>query len=77
MTWRRSYDVPPPEIEADDEFSQAGDPRYADVRRRRTRTECLKDVVDRLLPYWEPQSSRICAGRTVISRPTATRCARW
>jgi 2,3-bisphosphoglycerate-dependent phosphoglycerate mutase len=48
--WRRSYDVPPPELPDDDEWSQVGDPRYdpADV----PRTECLKDVVARLLPYW-------------------------
>ena len=48
--WRRSYDVPPPELPTDDEWSQVGDPRYepADV----PRTECLKDVVARLLPYW-------------------------
>jgi 2,3-bisphosphoglycerate-dependent phosphoglycerate mutase len=53
MLWRRSYDVPPPPIEADDEFSQAGDPRYADLGDQAPRTECLKDVVARMLPYWE------------------------
>lgn len=50
MTWRRSYDVPPPEIELGSEFSQDGDPRYADAPV--VRTECLKDVLDRALPYW-------------------------
>ncbi|NHU85858.1 phosphoglyceromutase [Kocuria sp. JC486] len=54
MTWRRSYDVPPPELDDDDEFSQAHDPRYADVQDA-PRTECLKDVLERFLPYWEEQ----------------------
>lgn len=53
MLWRRSYDVPPPPIEADDEFSQAGDPRYAGLGADLPATECLKDVVARMLPYWE------------------------
>jgi len=53
MLWRRSYDVPPPPIADDDEFSQAGDPRYADLGAEMPRTECLKDVVARMLPYWD------------------------
>jgi 2,3-bisphosphoglycerate-dependent phosphoglycerate mutase len=53
MLWRRSYDTPPPAIEPDDEFSQAGDPRYAGLGDDMPRTECLKDVVARMLPYWE------------------------
>jgi 2,3-bisphosphoglycerate-dependent phosphoglycerate mutase len=53
MLWRRSYDVPPPPIPDDDPLSQAGDPRYAGLPPEiRPRTECLKDVVARLLPYW-------------------------
>jgi 2,3-bisphosphoglycerate-dependent phosphoglycerate mutase len=52
MLWRRSYDTPPPPIAADDEFSQAGDPRYADLGAEMPATECLKDVVARMLPYW-------------------------
>jgi 2,3-bisphosphoglycerate-dependent phosphoglycerate mutase len=52
MLWRRSYDTPPPPIEPDDEYSQAGDPRYADLGPDMPRTECLKDVVERMLPYW-------------------------
>jgi 2,3-bisphosphoglycerate-dependent phosphoglycerate mutase len=52
MTWRRSYDVPPPPLADDDEFSQVGDPRYADLLEIVPRTECLKDVVGRMLPYW-------------------------
>ena len=50
--WRRSYDVPPPPIAADDEFSQAGDARYADLGNQMPATECLKDVVTRMIPYW-------------------------
>jgi 2,3-bisphosphoglycerate-dependent phosphoglycerate mutase len=49
--WRRSYDTPPPPIEPGSEFSQDGDPRYLGVDI--PRTECLADVVARLLPYWE------------------------
>ncbi|HEX5862628.1 MAG TPA: phosphoglyceromutase [Nocardioides sp.] len=53
MRWRRSFDEPPPPLDDDDEFSQAGDPRYADLGSELPRTECLKDVVARFLPYWE------------------------
>ena len=53
MLWRRSYDVPPPPIADDDPLSQAADPRYQALPPEiRPRTECLKDVVARLLPYW-------------------------
>src|SRR5512146_372 len=53
MLWRRSYDVPPPPIADDDEFSQACDLRYAGLpAEARPRTECLKDVLNRMLPYW-------------------------
>jgi len=52
MLWRRSYDVPPPPLAADDEFSQVHDLRYANLLDRVPRTECLADVVDRMLPYW-------------------------
>ncbi len=53
MIWRRSYDTPPPPIEDTDEWSQAGDVRYAVLApESRPRTECLADVVARLLPYW-------------------------
>jgi 2,3-bisphosphoglycerate-dependent phosphoglycerate mutase len=53
MLWRRSFDTPPPPIEDDDEFSQVGDPRYADLGDEMPRTECLKDVIARFLPYWQ------------------------
>ena len=53
MVWRRSYDTPPPPIDDNDEFSQARDPRYASLAPELVpRTECLKDVVERMLPYW-------------------------
>jgi 2,3-bisphosphoglycerate-dependent phosphoglycerate mutase len=53
MLWRRSYDVPPPPIAADNPNSQAGDPRYAGLGADMPQTECLKDVVARMIPYWE------------------------
>ncbi|AYY11491.1 phosphoglyceromutase [Actinobacteria bacterium YIM 96077] len=53
MLWRRSYDTPPPPIADDDEYSQVADPRYADLPPElMPRTECLKDVLERFLPYW-------------------------
>ena len=54
MLWRRSYDTPPPLLDKDAEYSQWHDPRYADIPEdERPRTECLADVVVRMLPYWE------------------------
>lgn len=54
MEWRRSYDTPPPVLDRDNEWSQFNDPRYADIPEdERPQTECLKDVVVRMLPYWE------------------------
>ena len=55
MLWRRSYDTPPPPLPADDEYSQADDPRYKDIDGNAPDTECLKDVVARMLPYWESE----------------------
>jgi 2,3-bisphosphoglycerate-dependent phosphoglycerate mutase len=52
MLWRRSYDTPPPPLAEDDDYSQVHDPRYADLLETVPRTECLKDVVGRMLPYW-------------------------
>jgi 2,3-bisphosphoglycerate-dependent phosphoglycerate mutase len=68
MLWRRSYDVPPPPIPDDDPLSQAGDPRYALLPPELLpRTECLKDVQWRLLPYWyEFIVPDLAAGRTVL-----------
>ena len=53
MLWRRSYDVPPPPLADDHPLSQAHDPRYGHLPPELLpRTECLKDVLYRLLPYW-------------------------
>ncbi|GAA1385888.1 phosphoglyceromutase [Catellatospora chokoriensis] len=68
MLWRRSYDTPPPPIADDDEFSQVGDARYALLPDElKPRTECLKDVVGRMLPYWyDAIIPDLRAGRTVL-----------
>lgn len=67
MEWRRSYDVPPPPLPDDSEFSQVGDPRYADLGDAIPRTECLKDVLERLLPYWESEiTADLREGKTVL-----------
>ena len=65
--WRRSFDVPPPPIEDGSEFSQAKDPRYADLGSNIPKTECLKDVVARMLPYWhENIAPDLLSGKTVL-----------
>jgi 2,3-bisphosphoglycerate-dependent phosphoglycerate mutase len=65
MLWRRSFDTPPPPIEVGSEFDQTGDPRYAGVEV--PRTECLKDVIARMMPYWEgPVQDDLKAGETVL-----------
>ena len=67
MLWRRSYDVPPPPISDDDPWSQAGDPRYADLGADMPRSECLKDVIARMLPYWNGAiADDLRADRTVL-----------
>ena len=66
MLWRRSYDTPPPPIEPDSEYSQTHDPRYADLPEVPL-TECLKDVVERLIPYFESDiAADLKAGKTVL-----------
>ncbi|WP_230313808.1 phosphoglyceromutase [Nakamurella alba] len=65
--WRRSYDTPPPPISEANEYSQAGDPRYADLGTDAPVTECLADVVVRLEPYLRgPIADDLAAGRTVL-----------
>jgi 2,3-bisphosphoglycerate-dependent phosphoglycerate mutase len=65
--WRRSFDVPPPAIDDKDEFSQAGDPRYAELGSAMPKTECLKDVVDRLIPYLVGEiTADLDAGKTTL-----------
>ena len=67
MLWRRSFDVPPPPIEDNDEFSQAHDLRYADLGDALPKSECLKDVVVRMLPYWfEAIIPDLTAHKTVL-----------
>jgi 2,3-bisphosphoglycerate-dependent phosphoglycerate mutase len=68
MTWRRSFDVPPPPLADDSEFSQAHDERYADIPDAELpRTESLKLVIDRMLPYWESDIvTDLAAGKTVL-----------
>ena len=67
MTWRRSFDVPPPPLDDDSEFSQAHDPRYAGLGSDLPRTESLKLVIDRMLPYWHSDITvDLAAGKTVL-----------
>lgn len=67
MLWRRSFDTPPPPLDDASEFSQAGDPRYADLGEDLPRTECLKDVIARFLPYWEDSIvPDLQSGQTVL-----------
>lgn len=65
--WRRSFDVPPPPISDESEFSQAKDERYADLGANIPKTECLKDVLIRMMPLWENEISKdLIAGKTVL-----------
>ncbi|BDU10367.1 2,3-bisphosphoglycerate-dependent phosphoglycerate mutase [Aurantimicrobium sp. INA4] len=67
QTWRRSFDVPPPPISDDNEYSQVNDPRYVGIDGEIPATECLKDVIDRMLPYWESDITKdLAAGKTVL-----------
>ncbi len=68
MEWRRSYDTPPPELADGAEWSQSDDPRYGLIPSElRPRTECLKDVLERALPYWyDAVVPDLAAGRTVL-----------
>jgi 2,3-bisphosphoglycerate-dependent phosphoglycerate mutase len=65
--WRRSFDVPPPPIDDNDKYSQAHDERYADLGVALPKTECLKDVLIRMMPLWEKEISQdLIAGKTVL-----------
>ena len=65
--WRRSFDVPPPPIDDSDKYSQSADPRYADLGSAMPRTECLKDVIARMIPYWESEIiPDLKAGKVVL-----------
>ena len=64
--WRRSFDVPPPPIDDDSEYSQVFDPRYAKLGEV-PKTECLKDVLVRMLPYWQSDiAPKVLEGQTVL-----------
>jgi 2,3-bisphosphoglycerate-dependent phosphoglycerate mutase len=64
--WRRSFDVPPPPIDDADQYSQVGDERYADLGSALPRTECLKDVLVRMMPLWDEIKADLKSGRTVL-----------
>jgi 2,3-bisphosphoglycerate-dependent phosphoglycerate mutase len=66
--WRRSYDIRPPALAADDPRAAYHDPRYASLARGEVPlTECLKDTVERVLPYWKQTiAPAVRAGRRVL-----------
>jgi 2,3-bisphosphoglycerate-dependent phosphoglycerate mutase len=65
LAWRRSYDVPPPALELNDPRYEGADARYAGVQV--PRTECLKDTVARVIPYWASAiAPAVRAGRRVL-----------
>jgi 2,3-bisphosphoglycerate-dependent phosphoglycerate mutase len=68
LVWRRSYDVPPPVLEAGDERDASRDPRYAKLAPGLVpRSECLKDTVARVVPYWHERiAPRVSAGERVL-----------
>lgn len=67
MLWRRSFDTPPPPIDPNNEFAQTHDPRYAELGNNLPSTECLADVVERMMPYWESNIvADLKAGKTVM-----------
>ncbi len=68
LQWRRSYDTPPPALEAGDVRSERGDVRYAKLKPEQIPlTECLKDTVERVLPFWnESMAPAIKAGKRVV-----------
>ena len=67
MLWRRSFDTPPPAIDPANEFAQTNDPRYSDLGASLPSTECLADVVDRMIPYWESNIvPDLLAGKSVL-----------
>jgi 2,3-bisphosphoglycerate-dependent phosphoglycerate mutase len=65
LVWRRSYDTPPPPLDAGDPRYEGRDPRYAGIEV--PRTECLKDTVARVIPYWNSAiAPAVRAGRRVL-----------
>lgn len=67
MLWRRSFDMPPPPLEDSSQWSQSGDPQYADLGDELPRTEALKNVIERLNPYWDSEiKPELASGKTVL-----------
>ena len=68
LIWRRSYDIPPPPMDANDERSERADPRYAKLQAGQVPlTECLKDTVERVMPFWnEAMAPAIKAGKRIV-----------
>jgi 2,3-bisphosphoglycerate-dependent phosphoglycerate mutase len=68
LVWRRSYDIPPPALEPGDERHPGRDPRYAGLDPAQIPlTECLKDTVARVVPYWKERiAPRVAAGERVL-----------
>ncbi len=68
LVWRRSYDTPPPALDVGDARSERGDLRYAKLKTEQVPlTECLKDTVERVLPFWnESMAPAIRAGKRII-----------
>ena len=68
LLWRRSYDTPPPALDPADERSAARDPRYRSLDPAQVPlTECLKDTVARVVPYWQERiAPRVAAGERVL-----------
>ena len=65
--WRRSFDVPPPAIADDDQYSQKNEAKYANLGEQLPRTECLKDVVARVVPYLTGEvMDDLKSGKTVL-----------
>jgi 2,3-bisphosphoglycerate-dependent phosphoglycerate mutase len=75
LTWRRSYDTPPPPLSVDDERYEGRDPRYAGIEV--PRSECLKDTVARVLPYWNSTIAPAIRGgkRVLIAAHGNSLCA--
>ena len=68
LVWRRSYDTPPPALEATDPRSERGDIRYANLKDGEVPlTECLKDTVARVIPFWNDSiAPTIRSGKRVV-----------
>lgn len=68
LVWRRSYDIPPPKLKKSDERYPGNDPKYVDVAKKNIPlTECLKDTVERFLPYWHKTiAPQIKSGKKVL-----------